>query len=106
MQIGTAEHKAQYFENKIKEIRESIFFGEFQIWTIKQSVEKMMADKKEAEGKLERKEFKTANEGKKEIDRINEAIQGMLMQRANIENQNVILENRIIEVGEYIKEIA
>jgi hypothetical protein len=103
MQIGTQEHKAQYFQDLLKTMRENIYFGEFQVWTIKQSLEKLQADKAEAEGKLERKEFESAGEGRNEIQRINEMIQNFLMQQAGIEDQNKMLENRIIEMGEYVK---
>lgn len=103
MQIGSTEHKAQYFQDLLKQMRENIYFGEFQIWTIRQSVEKLQADKLEAEGKLERKDFSSAGEGRKAINNINETIQGLLMQQAQIEDQNKTLENRIIEINEYVK---
>ena len=103
MQIGTAEHKAQYFQDLLKTMQENIYFGEFQVWTIRQSLDKLQADKKEAEAKLERKEFPSAGDGRKEIQRINETIQNFLMQQAGIEDQNKVLQNRMIEVGEYVK---
>lgn len=106
MQIGTAEHKAQYFQDLLKQMRENIFFGEFQIWTIQQSVEKLVADKKEAEAKLEQKGFASAGEGRKAVKQLNEAIQGCLMKQAEIEGQNKTLENRIIEMNEYVKDFA
>lgn len=103
MQIGSAEHKAQYFQDLLKQMRENIYFGEFQIWTIQQSVDKLQADKKEAEAKLERKEFPSAGEGRNAIKSLDEGISGMLVQSAGIETQNKMLENRIIEMNEYVK---
>lgn len=103
MEIGTAEHKAQYFQDLLKTMRESIYFGEFQVWTIRQSLDKLWADKKEAEAKLERKEFPSAGDGRKAIDSLNEGIQKFLFEQVKIEDQNKVLENRIIEIGEYVK---
>lgn len=102
MEIGSAEHKAQYFQDLLKQMRENIYFGEFQIWTIQQSVEKLQADKAEAQGKLERGEFPSAGEGRKAIKSLDEGISGMLVQSAGIETQNKMLENRLIEVQEYV----
>ena len=103
MQLGSVEHKAQYFQDLLKQMRENIYFGEFQIWTIQQSVEKLQADKKEAEGKLERKEFPSAGEGRKVIASLNEGVQKFLFEQVKIEDQNKMLENRIIELNEYVK---
>lgn len=103
MQTGSAEHKAQYFQDLLKQMQENIYFGEFQIWTIQQSIEKLQADKKVAEGKLERKEFESAAKGQKAIQTLNEGIQNFIFEQVKIEDQNKMLENRIIEMNEYVK---
>lgn len=102
MQIGGDEHKAQYFQDQLKQIRESIFFGEFQIWTIDQSIQKLQADKAEAEARVGDKEHPAAPD-KKALKNINDMISKFLFERVNIENQNKVLENRIIETQEYVK---
>lgn len=106
MQIGDKEHKAQYFQDLFKQIRENIYFGEFQIWTIQQAVDKLVEEKKEIEAKLERKEFPNANEGRKAVRRINEGIQQLLLKRAELEGQNETLETRIVDLDKYVKDLA
>lgn len=101
MQIGTIEHKQAYFEDLHKQMRESIYFGEFQIWTIDQSIQKLQADKAEAEAKVEDKEHPAAPD-KKALKNINDMISKFLFQRVNLEDQNKVLENRIIEIGVYV----
>jgi len=101
MRIGSTEHKAQYFQDLLKQMRENIYFGEFQIWTIQQSIEKLQVDKKEAQDKLERKEFESAAKGNKAVDSLNEGIQKFIFEQVKIEDQNKMLENRIIEMNEY-----
>lgn len=103
MEIGSQQHKQEYFQRLLREMQESIFFGEFEIWTLQQSVDKLQADKKEAEAKLERKEFPTAGEGRKAIKELNEQINEFLMKQVKIEGQNKTLANHLIETGEFIK---
>ena len=102
MEIGTAEHKAQYFQDLLKTMRDNIYFGEFQIWTIDQSLEKLKADKAALEEKIKDKEHPAAPE-KKDLKNINDMISKYLFERVNIEDQNKVLENRIIELNEYVK---
>lgn len=65
MKPGSKEHKAQFCEELIKDYYENIWTDEMGII----SLEGQKGDKKkeiaEIEAKLERKEFKTANEGNK-----------------------------------------
>lgn len=102
MQIGSDEHKAQYFQDLQKTMQDNIYFGEFQIWTIDQSVQKLQADKVEAEAKIKDKEHPAAPD-KKALQNINDMISKFLFERVNIEDQNKVLANRLIEVQEYVK---
>lgn len=106
METGSAEHKQEYFQRLLKQMTESIFFGDFQIWTIKDTVEKLQKDKKEAEIKLENKEFPTAGEGRKGIRVLDAQIMELLKKRVEIEGQNATLKSRLAEAGEYISQFV
>ena len=82
MKLGSPEHKAQFLEDLTKTFQENIWKEEVGIMDLQDRLGVLRKEKAELDLKLERKEFGSAGEGRKqiaqkeaEIESVNAAIQ-------------------------------
>ena len=78
MQLGSPEHKAQFLQDLIKAFYENIWKDEIQLLEFDKLLGNLRTQKADADLKLERKEFKSANEGKEVIARIDAEIESVI----------------------------
>ncbi len=103
MQLGSKEHKAQFCEQLIKVYYENIWQDEMHLTQI----EGQKADKRkeiaDIEAKLERKEYKTANEGNKAKFVAERELEHMKKETDEILGKLKTWQARIEFVKEYLK---
>ncbi len=96
MQLGSQEHKAQFVEEKIKIHSENVWAMEIQLLHARKELANKKAYLDLIPGKLERKEYDTANAGRKDQRDTEEAIELLEQQVAKIEgdisNQEIAIQ--------------
>jgi chromosome segregation ATPase len=102
MQIGSDEHKQEYFHGLQKEIQHNIWFQEFQHNQFQKQVEQLQAQKAEAEKEYAGKK-PLASPEKKRLRFIEEGITESLLAIAQCETNQAGLRENLKSVQEYAK---
>jgi len=104
MKFGSEEHRKEYFTQTLpKEINQSLFFLDLQLFSANNEMEKLRAEKAAAEMKLENKEYSSAGDGRKVIKELAGQMNKLLLAQAGIEGNQLQLRERLEEVNNYAK---
>lgn len=95
MQTGSKEHKASFIEQVHKTYQENIWKEEYKILEFELLLGSLRTQLADTELKIERKEFKTAGEGRKAKERI----------EADIESTQAAIERKNADKESWVKQI-
>ena len=101
MNLGSPEHKAQFINEIIKTYNENIWKEEIQILEFEGLLGSLRKKKAELSLKLERKEFKSANEGKKALERAESDIEATEAAIAGLQDKKASWTKRIELIERY-----
>jgi hypothetical protein len=95
MTLGSPKHKAQFLREIIKLYHENIWRDEINLLELDELLGRNRTQKADIELKLERKEFKSASEGKKMLEKVQADIENAQAGKEAIEQKLVRWANQI-----------